>query len=86
MAALGRPLRLSTSWSEGIQGDAGTEFERNAQLVLGAGLADRAPNALLSLEYVRSIGFAPLIGLTAPRVSDRDVRQNSLVLGVSLVL
>ena len=85
VAALGRPLRLSTSYSVGKQARTDLPFDRNAQLVLGAGWQLR-PNALLSLEYVRSIGFAPLIGLTRPGVSDRDVRQNSLVLGVSLVL
>ena len=85
VSALGKPLRLSTSWSEGKQAPTGLEWDRNAQLVLGAGW-QLNPNALLSLEYVRSVGFAPLIGLTAPGVSDRDVRQNSVVLGVSLVL
>ncbi|WP_206678680.1 LbtU family siderophore porin [Alienimonas chondri] len=85
ISALGRPLRLSTSYSVGKQAQDGLEFDRNAQLVLGAGWQVN-PNALLSLEYVRSIGFAPLIALTAPTVSDRDVRQNSVVLGVSLVL
>ncbi|MFH5803548.1 LbtU family siderophore porin [Alienimonas sp. DA493] len=85
VSALGRPLRLSTSYSVGKQAQDGEEWDRNAQLVLGAGW-QLNPNALLSLEYVRSIGFAPLIGLTAPGVSDTDVRQNSVVLGVSLVL
>ena len=85
LTALGRPLRLSVSWSEGKQAPTGLQFDRNAQLVLGAGWQPN-PNALLSLEYVRSIGFAPLIGLTAPGVSERDVRQDSLVLGISLVL
>ena len=85
LTALGRPLRLSVSWSEGKQAPSGLEFDRNDQLVIGAGWQPN-PNALLSLEYVRSIGFAPLIGLTAPGVSERDARQNSLVLGVSLVL
>ena len=83
--ALGAPLRASVSWSEGKQAPTGLEFDRNDQLVLGLGWQPN-PNALLSLEYVRSIGFAPLIGLTAPGVSERDARQNSLVLGVSLVL
>ena len=83
--ALGAPLRLSVSWSEGKQAPSGLEFDRNDQLVIGAGWQPN-PNALLSVEYVRSIGFAPLIGLTRPGVSERDARQNSLVLGVSLVL
>ena len=85
LLALGAPLRLSVSWSEGKQAPSGLEFDRNDQLVIGAGWQPN-PNALLSVEYVRSVGFAPLIGLTAPGVSERDARQNSLVLGVSLVL
>ena len=51
------PLRLSLSFSEGVQGPSGSEFERNAQLIFGAGYRVR-PNVLLSAEYVRSIGFA----------------------------
>jgi len=85
VSMLGKPLRLSTSWSEGKQAQTGLEWDKNGQLVVGAGW-QLNPNALLSLEYVQSVGFAPLIGLTAPGVSDRDVRQNSLVLGVSLAL
>ena len=85
LSLLGAPLRLSVSWSEGKQAPSGLEFDRNDQLVIGAGWQPN-PNALLSVEYVRSIGFAPLIALTAPGVSERDARQNSLVLGVSLVL
>ena len=85
LSLLQRPLRMSASWGEGRQGPAGSEFEYNRQLVLGAGWQPR-PNALLSAEIVRSSGFAPLIGLTAPGVSDRDVHQTSLVLGLSLAL
>lgn len=77
------PLRMSGSWSEGIQGNAGTEFEFNRQLVIG--LQHRpSPGLQCSLEYVRSTGFAPLIGITT--ASDRDVVQNSVVLGVTLSL
>ncbi|QDT01602.1 hypothetical protein [Adhaeretor mobilis] len=76
------PSRLSVSWSEGIQGDEGTEFEFNNQLVLGLGM-QVSPHALLTAEYVRSIGFAPLLGITT--VSDRDVVQNSAVFGATLV-
>lgn len=77
------PLRLSGSWSEGIQGDPGTEFEFNRQLVIG--LQHRpSPGFQCSLEYVRSSGFAPLIGITT--ASDRNVVQNSLVLGLTLSL
>lgn len=76
------PTRLSVSWSEGIQGPAGSEFEFNRQLVLGLGTQVN-PNVLLTLEFVRGAGFAPLINIT--RVSDREVVQNSIVAGAVLV-
>lgn len=79
----GVPARGSVSWSEGIQGPPGSEFEFNQQLVLGWSLRPY-PNALLTLEYVRSMGFAPLINIT--RVSDREVVQNSVVLGAVISL
>jgi len=81
LTELGPPLRLSASWSEGIQGSRGTEFEFNRQLVLGARWLFH-PTAFLSAEYVRSDGFAPLINIAA--VSDRHAVQNSLVLGLVL--
>jgi len=77
------PARWSLSWSEGIQGPPGTEFEFNRQLVLGYRV-EPSRNSLISLEYVRSTGFAPLIGLTS--MSDRDVVQNSIVLGLTFTL
>ena len=76
------PARYSASWSEGIQGPSGSEFEFNQQLVIGLGL-DLGPYALLSLEYVRTMGFAPLINITT--VSDRNVIQDSAVLGMTVV-
>ncbi|MCA9205108.1 MAG: hypothetical protein KDA59_18780, partial [Planctomycetales bacterium] len=78
-----RPTRYSVSWSEGIQGPSGSEFEFNQQLVLGMGI-DMGPHALLSFEYVRSSGFAPLLDITT--VSDRGVVQDSLVMGITVVL
>lgn len=75
------PTRLSVSWSEGLQGDEGTEFEFNRQLVIGMGTR-LSPNALVSLEYVRGSGFAPLIAITT--VSDRSVTQDSVVAGIVL--
>lgn len=78
-----RPFRVSAGWSEGLQGPAGTEFEFNRQLVLGLRY-DPHPNVMLSFEYVRSLGFAPLINITT--VSDRDVVQDSFVLGVVLAI
>ncbi|MFT5300654.1 MAG: hypothetical protein ACI87E_000452 [Mariniblastus sp.] len=77
------PARWSVSWSEGKQGSPGTEFEFNRQLVIGYAVQPN-PYAQLSVEYVRSSGFAPLMNITT--VSDRDVEQNSIVFGVNLVL
>jgi len=78
-----RGSQLSVSWGSGEQGASGTEFEFNNQLVVGYGrrfgLHCRA-----SIEYVRSIGFAPLMNITT--VSDRDVAQDSLVFGLNLIL
>jgi hypothetical protein len=79
---LNRPARYSVSWSEGIQGPSRSEFEFNQQLVVGAGV-DLGPYASLSLEYVRSMGFAPLINITT--VSDRSVAQDSIVMGMTVV-
>ncbi len=83
MYVAGMPTRSSVSWSEGIQGDPGTEFEFNRQLVLGWSIQP-SPYALLTLEYVRSSGFAPLIDIQ--RVSDSDVVQNSVVFGAVISL
>ena len=79
----GRPARVSASWSEGIQGPSGSQFEFNRQLVIGLRL-DATPNMMLTFEYVRSLGFAPLINITT--VSNRNVDQNSFVFGMVLTL
>lgn len=76
------PTRYSVSWSEGIQGPIDSEFQFNQQLVLGMAF-DLGPNAMASLEYVRSLGFAPLMNITT--VSDRDVVQDSFVGGLTIV-
>lgn len=76
-----KPLRASGSFSEGIQGPPGSEFEFNRQLVIGLRY-DPAPNVMMSVEYVRSSGFAPLINITT--VSDKDVVQDSVVFGLVL--
>lgn len=74
---------FSVSWSAGDQGPDGTEFEFNRQLVVGY-QKQLSVNLRLSAEYVRSMGFAPLIDITT--ASDRDVAQDSIVLGATLVL
>ncbi|MFO0902235.1 MAG: hypothetical protein U0939_04500 [Pirellulales bacterium] len=76
------PAKTSISWSEGIQGPAGSEFEFNRQLVLGTELVF-TPNVRLALEYVRSSGFAPLINIAT--VSDRGVVQNTALVGLTVV-
>lgn len=77
------PSFWSASWSAGDQGPDGSEFEFNRQFVLGYS-KQLNRNCRVSAEYVRSLGFAPLIAITT--VSDRDVKQDSLVLGMTLVL
>ncbi|MCA9074184.1 MAG: hypothetical protein KDA93_04060 [Planctomycetaceae bacterium] len=77
------PLWLSVSWSEGVQGNQSTEFEFNQQLVLGTEYRI-APNIKFSIEYIRSLGFAPLINITT--VSDKSVRQNTFLLGVTVAI
>ncbi|MEM7455753.1 MAG: hypothetical protein AAF456_15475 [Planctomycetota bacterium] len=77
----GMPARYSVSWSEGIQGDPGTEFEFNRQLVLGLRVQPYQ-RVFLSAEYVRNTGFAPLINIAT--VSDIDVVQDSAVLGATI--
>lgn len=79
----GQPLRFSTSFSEGTQGPAGSQFEFNRQLVAGLRYIPH-PNVTLTFEYVQSSGFAPLIDITT--VSDRNVIQNSFILGLVLAI
>lgn len=76
------PGRWSVSWSEGIQGERSEQFRFNRQLVLGLGV-ELNRYAMLSFEYVRSMGFAPLINIT--EVSNRDVAQDSAIFGLTLV-
>ena len=76
-----KPLRLSGGFSEGIQGPASSQFEFNRQLVIGCKY-DPAPNVMMTLEYVRSSGFAPLINIST--VSDKSVVQDSVVFGLVL--
>ncbi len=80
---LGKDMRLSGSWSEGIQGPRSAEYEFNQQFVLGL-QCDLSPNVIMSFEYIRSMGFAPLINVTT--VSDKSVVQNSFVFGLTLTL
>ena len=77
------PAYWSVSWSAGDQGPDGSEFEFNRQLVVGYSQQINS-RVRVSAEYVRSMGFAPLINITT--VSDRDVVQDSMVLGMTLVL
>jgi len=83
MYLFGRPGRASVSWSEGIQGADGTQFEFNRQLVLGY-RHQAFTNAAFTFEYVRSTGFAPLMNIQT--VSDIDVEQDSFVFGAVITL
>lgn len=77
------PTFLSASWSQGLQGDRGTPFRSNSQLVLGTQFRLHQ-NVDLSFEYIRSLGFAPLINITT--VSDPNVIQNTFLVGLVFVL
>ncbi len=77
------PAWWAVSWSEGIQGPSGSEFQFNQQLVLGVELQP-SPNMLFTVEYVRSLGFAPLIDIKT--ISKRDVAQDSLIFGLVLAI
>ena len=79
----GQPSYWSVSWSAGDQGPDRSEFEFNQQFVVGYSKQFHQ-RCRVSAEYVRSMGFAPLINITT--VSDRDVAQDSLVLGMTIVL
>ena len=78
---MNNPLRVSGSWSEGRQGPGGAQFEFNQQFVAGLRY-DPHPNVMISLEYIRSMGFAPLINITT--VSDREASQDTILLGIVL--
>lgn len=82
-AWIGSPLRLSASYSEGTQGPTGSEFEFNRQVVAGLRYIPH-PNVTMSLEYVQSSGFAPLIDIKT--ISDRSVIQDSIILGLVLAI
>ena len=58
-------------------------YEFNQQLVLGVALQPN-PNVLFTLEYIRSMGFAPLINITT--VSNRDVAQDTLLFGLVVAI
>ena len=79
----GVPLTVSGGWSSGIQGKSTDEFEFNNQLVIGTRW-DTHENVYFTFEYVRSLGFAPLINIQT--VSDKSVRQNSFVFGCVLAI
>jgi hypothetical protein len=76
-------MSATVGWSEGIQGPSGSQFEFNRQFVAGVGM-QLSENALFTVEYVNSSGFAPLMNITT--VSDRSVTQHSAVLGLVLAL
>jgi hypothetical protein len=80
---LGKSMRMSGSWSEGMQELNSTEYEFNQQFIFGL-RCDVSPSVMLSMEYVRSMGFAPLMNITT--VSDRSVVQDSLVFGLVLAI
>lgn len=73
--------KISAVYSRGEQGDSGTEYETMTQMVLGyaLGLSD---NVEISAEYVRNMGFAPLVAITT--ASDHSVRNDSVIVGAKV--
>lgn len=77
------PAFVSASWGQGLQGAAGTTFHSNSQLIIGSQF-QLHKNVHLSLEYIRSLGFAPLQNITT--VSDPNVIQNTFLVGLTVAL
>lgn len=74
-----RPAVISASYSRGVQGPSGTEWEDMQQLVLGAEL-QVSKNIKVGAEYMINKGFVPLI---RPRLTgDHSVRSETFLIGV----
>jgi hypothetical protein len=80
-----RPLVFSVDYGRGIQGPRGAEYRENTQLVVGLDYRLR-DNIRFSLEYIRAGGFAPLLDITDPEVSQQDVHEDCIQLGITLVI
>ncbi len=74
---------LSAEYGEGIQGPECSEYFWNSQVTLGLNYIFKY-NAQFSFEYVRCHGFAPLLNITKPGVSNRDALENVFLLGLTL--
>lgn len=77
----GRPSTYSLAASRGVQGAAGTQWEKMDQIILGVEV-DAAKHLKLGAEYLFNDGFVPLILPTV--VSDAGVTSNTFIIGAKL--
>jgi hypothetical protein len=77
----GMPSSLSFVYGVNRQGPDDTEFEKLRQIAVGL-QTQVTENIALGIEYVRNNAFVPLIMVT--RVSDADVRTDSIIVGAKI--
>lgn len=77
----GKPATWSAAASRGVQGAAGTEWEKMDQIILGLEV-EVARHVKLGVEYLFNDGFVPLIMPTV--VADAGVRSHTLIVGAEL--
>lgn len=77
-----RPAVYSVSYSRGVQGAAGTEWEDMEQLVFGLDV-QVAKHVKIGAEYMINKGFVPLI--RPLQTGDRSVRSETLIIGARVV-
>ena len=75
------PSIYSLSYSQGIQGESGDEWERMDQFVAGLEMKIH-PNVSIGAEYILNSGFVPLIAPTI--VADDGVVSHSFQTGVKI--
>jgi len=75
-----KPAQFALSYGVTEIGRTGTEFENMEQFVASYEV-EIVPNLLISAEYMRNHGFAPLGALTVPGVSQQSVKSDTFMLG-----
>lgn len=76
------PTIYSLMFSRGVQGAAGTEWERMNQLVAGFELKPHE-NIRFGIEYLFNLGFVPLI--LPLQTGDRDVKSHTVIIGAEFI-
>lgn len=74
---------ISAEYGAGIQGPDCVEWHWNTQLTVGVDYHVKH-NARICFEYTRVRGFAPLMDITKPGVSDKRALENVFLLGLTL--